>query len=108
MKFSIRGKTVLICLAALVLAGCGSKTPLNPKNPVSLTVWHYYNGPQQAAFDTLVEEFNNTAGREKGIQVQGHSQGSVSDLESAVRDAVDQKVGADPIPDRKSVSGSTS
>ena len=99
MKFWRRGKIVLACLVVLVLMGCGSKTPLDPKNPVSLTVWHYYNGSQQAAFDALVEEFNNTVGREKGIQVQSYSQGSVFDLESAVRDALDQKVGADPIPD---------
>ena len=99
MKFWRRRKIILLCLAVLALTGCGSKTPLNPKDPVSLTVWHYYNGSQQAAFDALVEEFNNTVGREKGIQVHGRSQGSVSDLESAVRDALDQKVGADPIPD---------
>jgi len=62
-------------------------------------VWHYYNGSQQAAFDSLVEEFNDTVGREKGIYVQSYSQGSVSDLESAVRDAIDGKVGADAMPD---------
>ncbi len=86
--------------AALVLtAGCGSKDPLNPKEPVSLTVWHYYNGSQQTAFDALVEEFNDTVGREKGIYIQSYSQGSVSDLESAVRDAISGKVGAETMPD---------
>lgn len=87
--------------AALVLGltGCGKKGPLDPGNPVSLTVWHYYNGSQQAAFDALVEEFNDTVGREKGIYVQSYSQGSVSDLESAVRDAINEKVGADSMPD---------
>ena len=77
-----------VCLAAFLavgLAGCGKKGPLDPGNPVSLTVWHYYNGSQQAAFDTLVEEFNNTVGKEKGIYVQSYSQGSVPDLEEAVR-----------------------
>ena len=87
--------------AALILCGtgCGKKGPLDPKNPVSLTIWHYYNGSQQMAFDTLVEEFNDTAGREMGIYAQGYSQGSVSDLETAVRDAVEGKVGADEMPD---------
>lgn len=85
--------------AVLLLAGCGRKGPLDPGDPVSLTVWHYYNGSQQAAFDTLVEEFNETAGREKGIYVQSFSQGSVSDLETAVRDALSGKVGADAMPD---------
>lgn len=89
----------LIAAIALALAGCGSRSPLDPKDPVSLTVWHYYNGSQQAAFDALVEEFNDTVGREKGIYVQGYSQGSVPDLESAVRDAINGKVGAEAMPD---------
>ncbi len=92
----------LVCLTAVLafsLTGCGSKSPLDPKNPVSLTVWHYYNGSQQAAFDALVEEFNDTVGREQGIYVQSYSQGSVSDLETAVRDAIGGKVGADTMPD---------
>ncbi|MCI8417239.1 MAG: extracellular solute-binding protein [Lachnospiraceae bacterium] len=91
-----------LCLAAaltLGLTGCGEKSPLDPGNPVSLTVWHYYNGSQQAAFDALVEEFNDTAGKEKGIYVQSYSQGSVSDLETAVRESIEGKVGADAMPD---------
>lgn len=99
----IKGRGICAaCLSAtflFTLTGCGSKSPLDPKNPVSLTVWHYYNGSQQAAFDTLVEEFNDTVGREKGIYIQSYSQGSVSDLESAVRDSIGGKVGADTMPD---------
>lgn len=95
-------KIALMCLSAVLifsLAGCGNSSPLDPKNPVSLTVWHYYNGSQQAAFDALVEEFNETVGKEKGVYVQGYSQGSVSDLETAVRDAIAGKVGAESMPD---------
>ncbi len=99
----IKGRRVCAaCLSAMfifTLTGCGSKSPLDPKNPVSLTVWHYYNGSQQAAFDALVEEFNDTVGREEGIYIQSYSQGSVSDLESAVRDSIGGKVGADTMPD---------
>lgn len=102
MLNSMAKHLALACLAgamAFSLAGCGSKGPLDPKDPVSLTVWHYYNGSQQAAFDALVEEFNDTVGREVGIYVQGYSQGSVADLETAVRDAINGKVGADDMPD---------
>lgn len=91
-----------ICLVLVLvfsLTGCKEKSPLDPKNPVSLTVWHYYNGSQQAAFDALVEEFNNTVGRERGIYVQSYSQGSVSDMETAVRNSISGKVGADAMPD---------
>ena len=52
-----------------------------------------------SAFDVLVEEFNETVGREKGIYVQSYSQGSVSDLETAVRDSINGTVGADEMPD---------
>ena len=70
----IRGKRAGALLLAGVLAagqllgGCGKKAPLySPGNPVNLTVWHYYNGPQMAAFDAQAEEFNSTVGKEKGI-----------------------------------------
>ena len=94
-----RGGSLLCLVLALILTGCAGKSPLDPKDPVSLTVWHYYNGSQQAAFDALVEEFNDTAGRELGIYVESYSQGSVPDLESAVRDAISGKVGAAAMPD---------
>ncbi len=88
-----------LTVAAACFSGCGKKSPLDPKNPVSLTVWHYYHGAQQAAFDSLVEEFNETVGKDKGIYVQGYSHGSVSDLESAVRDSMAGKVGSETMPD---------
>ncbi|MDE7322517.1 MAG: extracellular solute-binding protein [Lachnospiraceae bacterium] len=90
----------ILFLAIGVLSSCGSeKSPLNPDDPVSITIWHYYNGTQQAAFDTLIEEFNNTVGNKNGIYVQSYSQGSVSDLEAAVRDSINEKVGASEMPD---------
>ena len=83
----------MVALTA-VLSACGAKTKntksssiLDPDNPVSLTVWHYYNGAQQAAFDELVSEFNGTTGKDLGIYVEGYSQGSISDLEKAVSDS---------------------
>ncbi len=89
----------ILTVLTFVLAGCGGRSPLDPKNPVTLTVWHYYNGSQQSAFDALVEEFNDTAGREMGIYVESFSQGSVSDLETAVRASINGDVGADSMPD---------
>ena len=98
-----RQAMVIAALLAGLAAGCGDKETteikLDPSNPVSLTVWHYYNGTQQAAFDELVEEFNVTEGREKGIYVESYSQGSVADLEEAVTRSVDGAVGADELPD---------
>ena len=100
-------KRVLIALLTVLVlfSGCSNKKEntneikLDPNNPVSLTIWHYYNGAQQAAFDELLQEFNATIGKQKGIYVEGYSQGSVTDLEKALSDSVAEKVGAKAMPD---------
>ncbi len=97
---------LLLCACMLFLTACSGdaakdsakKVKLDPKNPVSVTIWHYYNGDQQKAFDSLVTEFNETTGKEMGIIVQGFSQGNVTDLENSVLDAANKKVGASEIP----------
>lgn len=84
----------------LFLTGC-SKTNsdnLDAKDPVTITIWHYYNGNQLESFNRLVKNFNDTIGKEKGIIVQASSQGSVNDLESNVLDAINGKVGAAKVP----------
>ena len=104
MKRQIAVMSMALSLAT-ALCGCGASgnetttVKLDPDNPVSLTVWHYYNGAQQATFDALVEEFNATIGQEKGIYVEGYSQGSVADLEQAVNSAIEGEVGASELPD---------
>ena len=67
-------RVFIALLTVLVLfSGCSNKKEntneikLDPNNPVSLTIWHYYNGAQQAAFDELLQEFNATIGKQKGI-----------------------------------------
>ena len=96
----------ILLLFASMVTGCslqgktGSKeVKLDSDNPSSLTIWHYYNGTQQATFDSLVEEFNATVGKEKGIFVEGYSQGSVSDLEQAISSVLGGEVGAGDLPD---------
>lgn len=96
----------LILAAAMAVTGCarsastGSKMPkLDPADPVELTVWHYYNGVQQIAFDSLLEQFNDTVGKEQGIYVTGHSQGDVTQLEQNVLKAMNKEVGSQEPPD---------
>ena len=84
-------------------SGCqqagGRDVRLDPKNPVSIEIWHYYNGPQKNAFDEMISEFNDTVGLEEGIIVEACSQGNVSELTEKVIDAANKKVGAGDIPD---------
>ncbi len=91
----------LILAVGTALAGCGGKTPgtpLDAKNPVTIEVWNYYNGDQLTAFDSLVKEFNESVGKEKGIIVKSSSQGSVNDLETNVLAALRGEVGAAEVP----------
>ncbi len=96
---------VLVCVAAaaaaMLLGGCGSKNKvkLDPDNPVTITIWHYYNGAQQTAFDSLVKEFNDTVGMKEGIFVKSTGKGDVNQLEESVRSALKKEVGSDEAPD---------
>lgn len=90
-------------LAAALSAGCagdGGKAAvtLDPSNPTTITVWDYYNGAQQASFDSLVSEFNSTVGKEKGIYVKSKTQGSVPELEKAISNSSAGEVGAEEMP----------
>ena len=107
MKRVYKAAVCLITAAILCLtAGCSSaeektkekESLLDPKKPVSIEVWHYYNGAQQDAFNELVAAFNESRGKELGIKVKASSLGNVADLEENVLASIDGKVGAKDIP----------
>lgn len=102
MKRSSRWAGIFLTVIFLI-TGC-SKTDattakLDSKDPVTIIVWHYYNGAQQVAFDSLLDEFNRTTGKEMGIYVEGHSQGGVEQLEEKVRASLRGEVGSEEAPD---------
>ena len=106
MKHCFKRIGAALCAAALTLslAACGgseaassSKKPTNAQ-PVTITVWTYYNGDQLETFNKLVEEFNTTVGKEQNITVEADSQGSVNDLEANVLASAEGKVGAADLP----------
>ena len=81
--------TAAAVMLALTCGGCGAE-----KEPVTITIWNYYNGEQLEAFNRMVQNFNDTVGKEQGITVESSSQGSVNDLETNVLNAAEGKVGA--------------
>ncbi len=89
---------------AAALSGCkpaaeDNDRGLSKDSPVTITVWHYYNGVQQTSFDDLVKEFNDTVGMEKGIIVEATSKNSVDELANSVTAALKNEPGADEAPD---------
>lgn len=101
-KHRIAAVSAASALIFSAFTGCGTASPdklLDPKNPVTLTIWHYYNGVQQTSFDEMITEFNNTMGLEKGIIAEGISKSSISELADSVTAAVNKEAGADDPPD---------
>ncbi|MEE1132163.1 MAG: extracellular solute-binding protein [Caryophanon sp.] len=95
-------RVVALFAFVMIVQGCSEKandSPLDPNNPISITLWHYYSGNTKIKFDQLVETFNETVGMEKGILVDAQSQGDISRLETAVYDAANNQIGAQRLPD---------
>lgn len=99
-------QTILVgLLAAGLLTGCGSQgsgisTTMAEKQdePVVVTVWNYYNGPQNEEFEHQVQQFNDTVGREQNIIVESVSMGALKELMQTVSDSVKKKAGAESLP----------
>lgn len=76
-----------------------SSPEIDKDEPVTVTVWHYYNGVQQMNFDNAVAEFNRTVGYDEGIIVEAVSKGSISELADSVVASVKKSAGAENPPD---------
>lgn len=93
---------LLSVFIVLSFTGCGKESYdklLNRNSPVTITVWHYYNGIQQTRFDEMVSEFNNTIGSEKGIIIKASSKNSVGELADSIIASINNEPGADAAPD---------
>ncbi len=100
----MKRKVKLVCLVLSVLitltaCSTGEKTALDPKNPVSITLWHYYVGDNKIALEKAVDAFNTSVGSEKGVVVNAVAKGSVAELEKAVTDAANGVINAEAMPD---------
>lgn len=100
-------KRILLCtlllLNLLILASCSilpdNDKLLDPENPITVSVWNYYNGSVKDKFDSLVTEFNDSVGADMGIVVEAQSYGDVNELADAVFDSANKEIGAMPMPD---------
>ncbi|NCC08741.1 MAG: extracellular solute-binding protein [Clostridia bacterium] len=112
MSFRRIMSAVLVACMAFCTAACAGgaasgqaveAAAYSPENPVTITVWNYYNGQQQISFDALVSNFNDTVGFEKGIFVNAVNQSNINNLSQELTNAVDGKVGAQDVPDLAAV-----
>ena len=97
MKSKI-SRLILAGLLAAMLAGCG-KGPLDPKNPVKLTLWHTYDQQMKASMDDLIDEFNGTIGEREGIIIETGFVAVASDLHEKLLTAASGAPGSPKLPD---------
>lgn len=84
----------------LALSGCGggADAPLNPKEPVTLTMWHNFGGDMQTTIDALIDEFNSTVGKEQGIIINVTAISSSAELQKTLNMIAAGDPGAPDMP----------
>lgn len=94
--------------AAMILTGlvmltaftaCTDKNKLDPNEPITLTLWHVYGEQADSPMNRLIEEFNQTTGREKGIIIDVTLMSNASAIGTKLIDAQNGKPGVPAMPD---------
>ena len=91
----------LLLISALLcgaLAGCSS-SPLDPQNPVTLTMWHVYGSNTESPLNDIIKEFNSTVGKEKGIIISVTSVTNSSAIDEMLISSINNEPGAIALPD---------
>ncbi len=88
-----------VLLLSVLLSGCGQTKGLNPKSPVTITLWHNFGGQMQATMDEQIGEFNATIGKEKGVIVSVTSISSSAALQEKLTMIARGDPGAPEMPD---------
>ena len=86
-----------VIISILLLTACGENN--NKKEPVVLTIWHVYGGQTDSPLNHMIEQFNDTVGKEKGINVQVTSISNTNTIHEAVISAAKGEPGASELPD---------
>ena len=97
MKKFLTTITLLLVLV-FCLTGCTVNNTV-AKTPVTLTMWHVYGSQTKSPLNLMIDEFNNTVGKEHGITINVVSITSSSEIDHALAAAANNKPGAEDLPD---------
>ena len=87
-------------MCAGLLSGCGAgKAKLDANHPLTVTLWHNYGGQMQQTMDELIDDFNMTVGREKGVIVSVTSVSAMKEQEERLKMIAEGNPGAEDMPD---------
>ncbi len=93
--------TLLLLGTMLVstLTGCGSKTTLDPDNPVTLTIWHVYGSQTNSPLNDLIDEFNSTTGKDTGVLVKVVMVTDSTKIDDTLSESIANIPGSADLPD---------
>ena len=86
----------LAVIAVLIFTGCGQK---KTKDPITVTLWHVYGGQTESPLNDLIDEFNETIGKEEDIRVQVGSVTNTNMIHENVLASAFGDPGASKLPD---------
>jgi len=94
----LSGTILCLCLVS-GLTGCSNKELLDPKDPVTLTMWHVFGSQTDSPMNGMVDEFNRTVGKDKGVIINVTSVSNSTDIHTALLAAARGEAGAGSLPD---------
>ena len=81
---------------AIGVTGCGKGTK---EEPVTVTIWHVYGGQAESPLNDMIDQFNETVGKEENIQVQVGSVTNTNTIHESVLSSAFDYPGAEELPD---------
>lgn len=91
--------SIFLLIAVLLLCTGCSGTMKKEEPPTTVTVWHVYGGQTDSPLNDLINQFNQTVGKEKRINVQVTSVSNTNTIHELVLAAANGEPGASELPD---------
>ena len=90
--------TFLLAVVLLFCTSCANSAK-KEETPTTITVWHVYGGQADSPLNDLIDQFNQTVGKEQQINVQVTSVSNTNTIHELVLAAANGEPGASELPD---------
>ena len=85
-------------LSSLLLSGC-SVSSGSSEQPITINIWHVYGAQTDSPLNDFIQTFNETVGKEKGIQVEVSMVSNNKNIHKNILASANQDPGASQLPD---------
>lgn len=89
----------ILLLLSMIIWGCSKNSAPDPKNPITLSICHVYGHHTISPLNKLIEEFNSTVGRQKGVIIKVASVTKSKDIDKNIVASFRKEPGSLPLPD---------